>query len=48
MQLAGTLHLDLYSKPKIKQFNNITDYSTYAESRVPVDEPLFESVPPVI
>lgn len=27
---------------------NLTDYSIYTDSRVPVDEPLFESIPTMI
>ena len=35
-------------KPKIIQFFNIGDYSIHTESEVPIDEPLFESIPSII
>jgi hydrocephalus-inducing protein len=35
-------------KPKIVQFLNIADFSSYTESAVPIDEPLFEPLPSII
>ena len=35
-------------KPKIIQFLNLADYSSYPQSIVPVDEPLFQPLPPII
>jgi hypothetical protein len=35
-------------KPKIVQFLNIGDFSSYTESSVPIDEPLFEPLPSII
>jgi hypothetical protein len=35
-------------KPKIDKFLNLADNSIYTDTNVPVDEPLFEPIPPVI
>ena len=34
--------------PKIIQFQNLADFSIYTTSVVPVNEPLFEPIPPII
>lgn len=39
---------ELNHKPKIVQFLNIADFSTYTDSAVPLDEPLFEPIPSII
>lgn len=39
---------DIYIKPKIVKFLNLADNSIYTDTNVPVDEPLFEAIPPVI
>jgi hypothetical protein len=35
-------------KPKIVKFLNLADYSIYTDANVPVDEPLFEPIPPIL
>ena len=39
---------ELNHKPKIVQFLNIADFSSYTDSAVPMDEPLFEPIPSII
>ncbi len=46
--MSGKNLVDKYSKPLIVQFLNMTDYSTYPDSIVPIDEPLFQPTPVVI
>jgi hydrocephalus-inducing protein len=47
-QLSGNVLEDMKHKPKIVQFLNIGDFSSYTESSVPIDEPLFEPIPSII
>ena len=47
-QINGNILEDFYQKPKIVQFLNLGDFSIYTNSKVPVDEPLFEPIPPLI
>lgn len=46
--MTGNLIEDLHQKPKIVQFLNLADFSIYTDSKVGVDEPLFEPIPPLI
>ena len=46
--MTGEVIDDKQYKPKIIQFLNLADYSIYTDSRVPVDEPIFESIPSMI
>lgn len=47
-QISGKSIFEQYPKPKIIQFLNIGDNSIYTESKVTVDEPLFQPEPHVI
>lgn len=46
--MSGKSIFEQYPKPKIIQFFNIGDNSIYAESKVNVDEPIFQPEPHVI
>jgi hydrocephalus-inducing protein len=46
--MNGNIVDDKSHKSKIVQFLNLGDFSIYTDSRVPVDEPLFESIPTMI
>jgi hydrocephalus-inducing protein len=39
---------EYHQKPKIVKFLNLADNSIYTDTNVPVDEPLFEAIPPII
>jgi len=47
-QISGNALEELNYKPKIVQFLNIADFSSYTDSAVSIDEPLFEPVPAII
>ena len=47
-QASGNVLEELNQKPKIVQFLNIADLSSYTESAVSIDEPLFEPIPTTI
>jgi len=47
-QVSGKSIFEQYPKPKIIEFLNIGDNSTYSESNVSVDEPIFQPEPHVI
>ena len=47
-QISGNILEDFHQKPKIVQFLNLSDFSIYTDSKVPIDEPLFEPLPPLI
>ena len=46
--MTGDIIDNKQHKPKIIQFLNLADFSIYTDSRVPVDEPIFESIPSLI
>jgi len=46
--MNGDILENRQQKPKIIQFLNLADFSIYTDSRVPVDEPIFESIPSLI
>ena len=47
-QKSGKQLCDKHEKPEIIQFLNIADYSIYPNSKVTIDEPLFQPYPSVI
>ena len=47
-QLSGNVMEELNHKPKIVQFLNLADFSSYTSSAVPIDEPLFEPSPSIV
>ena len=47
-QLSGKNLVDKFKKPKILQFLNINDFSSYPDSIVSNDEALFQPTPVVI
>ena len=46
--MTGNILDDKQHKSKIIQFLNLADNSIYTDSKVHVDEPLFESIPTMI
>jgi len=46
--ISGKTTRDDSTKPKIVQFLNISDYSNNIDSKVPLDEPLFNPEPPIV
>jgi hypothetical protein len=46
--MTGDIIDNKHHKPKIIQFLNLADYSIYTDSCVPVDEPIFQSIPNMI
>jgi hypothetical protein len=47
-QISGKALADQHVKPEIIQFLNISDYSIYPNSKVTIDEPLFQPYPGII
>lgn len=39
---------EMFKKPKIIQYQNLSDYSSNTNSKVNIDEPLFEPLPGLI
>ncbi|CAD8206755.1 unnamed protein product [Paramecium octaurelia] len=47
-QLSGQIFEDAHPKIKIIEFQNLADFSSQPVSSVPIDEPLFDPIPPII
>ena len=47
-QISGNVLEDINHKPRIVQFLNIADFSTYTQSAVDIDEPMFEPIPAIM
>lgn len=47
-QLTGQIFEDAHPKIKIIEFQNLADFSSQPVSSVPIDEPLFDPLPPII
>ena len=47
-QLSGNVLEQLNPKPKIVQFLNLADFSSYTNCTVSMDEPLFEPSPSIV